>query len=427
MGHFGAVPFPREALGRREHTQKFTNSIVFVENTPPVIAMTTPSPTHAPCPECGSALAADQRYCLQCGARRGLPRVDHLREVGVHERPRTAAGLEPAEHPRRWAWSLSRRRGLWTAGVAAIAGGVVVGWLSGPAPTASSAPGPSRIVLLDAPVSAATVAPTPTPTPTPTESPKPEPTDTPTPEPTAASTPKPAATATATTAPDDDDQAPLAASTPAATSTPAPAPAIKHVWLVRVADLAAGAPAALAPTAAILTGFSPADTAGTVLLAGQDAAASYAADVLTLPGQLAAAGSTWTAYVADPTQGCPAPLNAFRSLEGACTVAPLTALATDAAGAFAYVVLPDDATLQALLASPGYADGGLVVIVSGGTSAELLSPLAKAGARVTAADGPAALLRTLEDGFGLLHLGHAADADVAPLGADVFPTSTPTP
>ncbi|MCW2995892.1 MAG: hypothetical protein JWQ18_3387, partial [Conexibacter sp.] len=29
-----------------------------------------------PCRTCGSPLAADQRYCLECGARNGPPRLD---------------------------------------------------------------------------------------------------------------------------------------------------------------------------------------------------------------------------------------------------------------------------------------------------------------------------------------------------------------
>lgn len=35
-----------------------------------------------PCQECGSPLAADQRYCLNCGKRRGGPRVDYTRVFG---------------------------------------------------------------------------------------------------------------------------------------------------------------------------------------------------------------------------------------------------------------------------------------------------------------------------------------------------------
>ena len=33
------------------------------------------------CPECGSVLATDQRYCLNCGWRRAEPRVDYTREL----------------------------------------------------------------------------------------------------------------------------------------------------------------------------------------------------------------------------------------------------------------------------------------------------------------------------------------------------------
>ena len=33
------------------------------------------------CPECGSALASDQRYCLNCGWRRGEARVDYQTQI----------------------------------------------------------------------------------------------------------------------------------------------------------------------------------------------------------------------------------------------------------------------------------------------------------------------------------------------------------
>jgi hypothetical protein len=45
-----------------------------------------------PCEECGSPLAADQRYCLNCGRRRGGPRVDYRRYMG-------SGGGGPAEPP----------------------------------------------------------------------------------------------------------------------------------------------------------------------------------------------------------------------------------------------------------------------------------------------------------------------------------------
>jgi hypothetical protein len=36
-----------------------------------------------PCQGCGAPLAADQRYCLNCGSRRGEPRVDYRRLMGL--------------------------------------------------------------------------------------------------------------------------------------------------------------------------------------------------------------------------------------------------------------------------------------------------------------------------------------------------------
>lgn len=41
------------------------------------------------CPQCGSALATDQRYCLNCGWRRAEPRVDYERQL---TQPTTAVG-----------------------------------------------------------------------------------------------------------------------------------------------------------------------------------------------------------------------------------------------------------------------------------------------------------------------------------------------
>jgi hypothetical protein len=44
----------------------------------------------ATCPECGSALAADQRYCLNCGWRRGQARVDYETQILRGGQPATA-------------------------------------------------------------------------------------------------------------------------------------------------------------------------------------------------------------------------------------------------------------------------------------------------------------------------------------------------
>jgi hypothetical protein len=55
-----------------------------------------------PCEQCGSPLAADQRYCLNCGKRRGAPRVDYRQqmlggaaEAGSEQPQSAAAATEP--------------------------------------------------------------------------------------------------------------------------------------------------------------------------------------------------------------------------------------------------------------------------------------------------------------------------------------------
>lgn len=47
------------------------------------------------CRECGHPLAGDQRYCLNCGRRRGEPRIDFRR----HPQAEAAAGTNGATHP----------------------------------------------------------------------------------------------------------------------------------------------------------------------------------------------------------------------------------------------------------------------------------------------------------------------------------------
>ncbi len=64
-----------------------------------------------PCQECGAPLAADQRYCLNCGRRRSEPRVDFQRMIAASkgedatEAPRSdpAPPPEPAKAERDYA------------------------------------------------------------------------------------------------------------------------------------------------------------------------------------------------------------------------------------------------------------------------------------------------------------------------------------
>jgi hypothetical protein len=50
-----------------------------------------------PCHGCGFPLAADQRYCLECGQRRGEARVDYRQHLT--DSPSADAGLPPREPP----------------------------------------------------------------------------------------------------------------------------------------------------------------------------------------------------------------------------------------------------------------------------------------------------------------------------------------
>ena len=47
------------------------------------------------CEQCGTPLADDQRYCLECGQRRGGPRVDYRHYMAATQRPAEAKS-EPA-------------------------------------------------------------------------------------------------------------------------------------------------------------------------------------------------------------------------------------------------------------------------------------------------------------------------------------------
>lgn len=56
------------------------------------------------CPSCGNTVAADQRYCLQCGQRCGEPRLPFMNAVtfmDAMKQPKTAAATPPAKPKRR--------------------------------------------------------------------------------------------------------------------------------------------------------------------------------------------------------------------------------------------------------------------------------------------------------------------------------------
>jgi hypothetical protein len=97
---------------------------------------------NAPCRACGAPLAADQRYCLQCGTRRAEARLPFL-EILARQVPKSAAAAAAAETtttrttrtgPAAWLGRVSTNAAA-VAGVAclllALGVGVLIGGLGG--------------------------------------------------------------------------------------------------------------------------------------------------------------------------------------------------------------------------------------------------------------------------------------------------------
>ena len=86
------------------------------------------------CPNCGAQMAADQRYCLNCGHRRGEPRLPFMDAVVFMESmsaPGGAAGAPPpppAAEPSPGRWNANAAL---IAGVATLVLAIGVGFLIG--------------------------------------------------------------------------------------------------------------------------------------------------------------------------------------------------------------------------------------------------------------------------------------------------------
>lgn len=86
------------------------------------------------CPNCGAQMAADQRYCLNCGHRRGDPRlpfmdaVVFMESMGAPGGPAGAAPPPPAAEPNPGRWNANAAL---IAGVATLVLAVGVGFLIG--------------------------------------------------------------------------------------------------------------------------------------------------------------------------------------------------------------------------------------------------------------------------------------------------------
>jgi phosphatidylinositol-3-phosphatase len=116
------------------------------------------------CAECDARLAHDQRYCLECGARRGpLPsHVSHLIGAIFEQGPRTqAAALPPAarvsdpSETRRFGFEMPGPRAAAVAVMATLAFGIVVGSIAGGTSVATLASAPLVVVGLNPPATSA--------------------------------------------------------------------------------------------------------------------------------------------------------------------------------------------------------------------------------------------------------------------------------
>ncbi len=316
---------------------------------------------HLCCKECGSRLAYDQRYCVDCGARRGALRPRMAQWIGI-ETPAgpvaapeadARAGTADSEPARRQP-SMPSPRVLGVAVMALLAFGVLIGSAVSPVQE-SSAHGPlvvavarttvapSAVATAEAPTLPPPAAPEETPAPTTSESATPTST-------TPAAKPKSAAPSkTKTSEPESGSATTL--------------PPIKHVFLIVLSnqgfnqtfgpsapatylsktlvgkgelleDFYAVASGELANEIALISGQGPtAQTAedcplytditpGTVGASGQilGSGCVYPSQTDTLAEQLTADGLTWKAYVegigegaAQPTT-CPHP--ALGSVDG---------------------------------------------------------------------------------------------------------------
>jgi hypothetical protein len=100
-----------------------------------------------PCQECAAPLAADQRYCVNCGKRRGEPRVDYRRLMGAaeDESPAAEQPAPPATPPEEAPKTADRDYAPLAAvgGIAVLGLMLLVGVLIGKgnsSPTAAPAP-----------------------------------------------------------------------------------------------------------------------------------------------------------------------------------------------------------------------------------------------------------------------------------------------
>lgn len=102
------------------------------------------------CQGCGGALDTDQRYCLNCGRRRGEPRVDFRKHVG--ERPEPEPAVAPSSLPPTPEGKSQRDYAPLAAagGIAVLGIMLLIGVLIGRGEGDSSAPPPTQVLTVPA-------------------------------------------------------------------------------------------------------------------------------------------------------------------------------------------------------------------------------------------------------------------------------------
>lgn len=282
------------------------------------------------CRACRSPLAADQRYCLECGARNGPPRLDWRALVVPAEAEVVTAPGEPVAEVDHAGVGLPSPRVAAGLVLGVLAFGVVVGHAVGPGAGAADAGGrPNLTIIAQAPAPAA-----PAPVAAPAAPPATDAGSTlddlgasspDLPDETGAATGDTSADTTDTSATTDT---PAGGGTDGAgddgtTDTPATAPpklpGVKHVWVVALTGhsydetFGPGSPAPYLATelrakGTLLPwyhaiGHDPA-AGGVALLGGQkDATGPFDAKTKTLADQLTEAGRSWKAYVEGAQDG----------------------------------------------------------------------------------------------------------------------------
>jgi len=339
-----------------------------------------PSAPHHTCGSCRAPLAPDQRYCLQCGARRGAPRVEPTLAWRSPADPAVPAVAAVATTAFRGAGGLrvlrpSRSISAVLSGAALLAGGLLGVLIGAPAASSSLAAARQPPIVVAVPPAVTTTAAAPEPGPVEEEDPTVE-TITVTTE---AETP--VAEEPVEEEPAAEETTPADTTTETIPTETTEEPTTPHVWVVTLtgqdapALFGAQAPpyfAELAKQGAVLDGYAPLAGGsipnGVALLSGQapnpatlagcptyddvpadtydatttligGAGCVYPTSVVSLPDQLAATGLTWRAYVQGTGDLClPNPRNPFLSFHslvdnGGCakSVAGVETLASDLA------------------------------------------------------------------------------------------------